>query len=65
MKTTRVDTINTLLLLQESTKLLLYPISEAKVGLEAGLATRGSWAFFFTHSSIRVKLPSFQNLTRS
>ena len=65
MKATRVDTTNTLLLLQVSTKLLLWPITEAKIGLEVDLAARGSWAFSFINSSIKSKLPFFQIQTRS
>ena len=44
MKSTGVGTTISLLLLQVSTKLLLWPIKEAKVGLEVDLAARGSWA---------------------
>ena len=34
-------------------------------GLEVDLAARGSWAFSFTNSSIKSKLPFFQIQTRS
>ena len=65
MKAARGDTNNTLLLLQLSTRLLLEPFGEAKVGSITMVCQSGSWTFSFFHGSIRLKLAILQNHTRS
>ena len=61
MKATMGNTTNTLLLLQVSTRLLLWPIREAKVGSITMACQSGSWTCSFIHSFIRFKLAFPQN----
>ena len=58
MKAT-MDTTNTLLLLQVSTRLLLWPIKEAKIGSVTMACQSGSWTCFHPQlHQIEVGLPS-------
>ena len=65
MKATMGDATNTLLLLQVLTRLLLWPIREAKVGSITMACQSRSWTCSFIHSSIRLKLGFPQNQTKS